>query len=146
MLCTWPLTRATGPWWSCCSNSAPIRTSAIPSSTPLRPAGRGTPIGRSSGSSSRSWRSARERRRLEVPCLPVVPRQPRERPRLDDGRLEVLAGEGADGVERVEARERDEGHLAVLVAAEDVGAAEALDRPHRREELVEQEALVRVGV
>jgi hypothetical protein len=55
----------------------------------------------------------------------VVAREERARLRFEDRRLVVVAGEGADGIERVETRERDEGDLVVLETTQDVRAAGA---------------------
>src|SRR5215207_7373169 len=70
--------------------------------------------------------------RIEVNRLPLVAREERERLRFEDRGLVIVAGEGADGSERVEAREGYEGDLVVLQTAQDVRAAEARDLPHRR--------------
>jgi hypothetical protein len=109
---------------------------------PLRPT---LAVARGWSASSRGA-SRGERCRIEVKRSPLVAREERERLRFEDRGLVIVAGEGLDGSDRVEARERYEGDLVLLQTAQNVRAAEARDLPHRRKEFAQQESFVRVGV
>jgi hypothetical protein len=76
----------------------------------------------------------------------VVVREQRERLGLEDRHLVVGAGERANGVEGVEPGERDERDLAAVGTSQNLRAAKAGDRSHRREQLRHEELLVRVSV
>src|SRR4029453_5318936 len=64
----------------------------------------------------------------------------------DMGLFQIVAGEGADGVERVEMGEGDELDLVALIRAQDAGAAKAGNCVGGGQEFVLEEALIGVGL
>jgi hypothetical protein len=76
----------------------------------------------------------------------VVAREQRERLRLKNRYFEVFAGKLANVIERVESGEGDECDLVAVETAQHIRAPEAGNASHRREQLAQEELLVRVGV
>lgn len=76
---------------------------------------------------------------------PVTRKEPL-RGGFDDRPLVVLAREAADRIERFEACQGDESDFVAVWAPQHVGAVKAADRAHRWKQLVEQKALVRIGI